>query len=821
MERVCVLVALWAAVAAQLGSPALGLRPPRRTAVGHKGSSGLTGQDANGVPLRRSKRGWMWNQFFLLEEYTGTDLQYVGKLHSDSDRGDDSVRYVLTGDGAGIIFKIDEKSGDIHATKRLDREDKAYYVLRAKAVNRFTNEALEGESEFIIKIHDINDNEPRFTKDPYLARVPEMADIGTSVIQVTALDADDATYGNSAKVVYSILEGQPYFSVDPETGLIKTALPGMDREVKENYQVVIQAKDMAGQMGGLSGTTTVSITLSDINDNPPRFTKTFYEFKVPESTAVGSAVGVIRAVDNDIGENADMDYKIIGSDGPGMFDISTNRSSQEGVIVLKKPLDFEKRPQYGLRVQVDNVHLVPRFFSAGSFRDEASIKITVEDVDEPPVFERANYDMEVKEDAAPNTIISTVSASDPDVKRSPVRYSINRRTDMDRVFDVHATNGSVFLLKELDREENAWHNISVIASEFNNHNQNSHVLVHIRVTDVNDNAPTFATNYETFVCENAKANQRIQTVSATDPDEPLGGHRFFFSLAQENAGKANFSVRDNRGSVHRSCGQEFSANLLFFGGDVSDNTAWILTRRNSYSSLLKSVYHVPVVISDSGMPARSSTNTLTVRVCTCDREGNMKLCNAEALTARAGLSTGALVAILLCVMILLMIVVLFAALRRQRKKEPLIISKEDVRDNVVSYNDEGGGEEDTQAFDIGTLRNPEAIEDAKQRRDILPEAYYPPARRPAPPPARDNNNGDVRDFINQRIQDNDGDPTAPPYDSLATYAYEGSGSVAESLSSLESATTEGEQDYNYLSEWGPRFKKLADMYGADDSDRDS
>lgn len=60
------------------------------------------------------------------------------------------------------------------------------------------------------------------------------------------------------------------------SGLIRTALPGMDREVKENYQVVIQAKDMAGQMGGLSGTTTVSITLSDVNDNPPRFTKSEY-----------------------------------------------------------------------------------------------------------------------------------------------------------------------------------------------------------------------------------------------------------------------------------------------------------------------------------------------------------------------------------------------------------------------------------------------------------------------------------------------------------------------------------------------------------------
>lgn len=101
------------------------------------------------------------------------------QLHSDSDRGDGSVKYVLTGEGAGTLFKIDEKSGDIHATKRLDREEKAFYILHAKAVNRFTNEALEGESEFIIKIHDINDNEPRFTKDPYIARVPEMSDIGT------------------------------------------------------------------------------------------------------------------------------------------------------------------------------------------------------------------------------------------------------------------------------------------------------------------------------------------------------------------------------------------------------------------------------------------------------------------------------------------------------------------------------------------------------------------------------------------------------------------------------------------------------------------
>ncbi|MGH0142921.1 UNVERIFIED_CONTAM: hypothetical protein FKN15_018100 [Acipenser sinensis] len=166
----------------------------------------------------RPKRGWVWNQFFVLEEHLGPEPQYVGKLHSNSDKGDGSVRYILTGEGAGTIFLIDETTGDIHATKSLDREKKAHYVLHAQAIDRWTNKPLEPESEFIIKVQDINDNAPKFTDGPFVANVSEMSDVGTSVLQVTATDADDPTYGNSARVVYSILQGQPYFSVDPKTG---------------------------------------------------------------------------------------------------------------------------------------------------------------------------------------------------------------------------------------------------------------------------------------------------------------------------------------------------------------------------------------------------------------------------------------------------------------------------------------------------------------------------------------------------------------------------------------------------------------------------
>uniref|UniRef100_A0AAQ5YNN8 Cadherin-10 n=1 Tax=Amphiprion ocellaris TaxID=80972 RepID=A0AAQ5YNN8_AMPOC len=740
--------------------------------------------ESDGKILQRSKRGWMWNQFFLLEEYTGNDHQYVGKLHSNMDKNDGNVKYVLTGDGAGTLFLIDEKSGDIHATKRLDREEKAMYTLHAKVLDRNTNAELEPDTEFNIKIHDINDNAPKFAKEIYFASVPEMSEVGTSVVTVTATDADDQTYGNSAKLVYSILQGQPYFSVDSENGTIKTALPGMDRELKENYQVVIQAKDMAGQMGGLSGTTTVSITLSDVNDSPPRFAN----LTAVESTDIGGAIGRIKADDPDVGHNAEMEYSIVG--GHDIFNIITDQTTQEGVIIIKKALDYESKRDYEFRVEVKNTYLDARFIHGLQFKDYATVKVTVEDVDEPPVFTRNPYIIEVHEDTAAGSFVGVVSARDPDADNKPVKYSIDRHTDLERLFNIDSVNGTITTLKALDREMSKWHNISVVATEINNPRQTTRVPVFIKVLDVNDNAPEFAMSYDTFVCENVKAGQLIQTISAVDTDEPLVGHKFVFSISATNP---NFTIVDRE-----------------------DNTANILTRRGGFSRREMSMYFLPVVISDNDYPIQSSTSTLIVRVCACDSRGNMQSCNPEVLPFSDGLTTGALVAILLCVIILLMIVVLFAALRRQRKKEPLIISKEDVRDNVVSYNDEGGGEEDTQAFDIGTLRNPEVMDANKLRRDIIPEMLFP-FRRTSP--IKDNT--DVRDFINGRLQENDSDPTAPPYDSLATYAYEGSGSLAESLSSLESAATEGDQDYDYLSNWGPQFKKLAEMYIGKSPDRET
>ncbi|XP_028257070.1 cadherin-8 isoform X2 [Parambassis ranga] len=740
--------------------------------------------------LSRAKRGWVWNQMFVLEEFSGPDPILVGRLHTDLDVGSKNIKYVLAGEGAGTIFAINELTGDIHAMKRLDREEKAEYTLTAQVVNADTDEALEPPSEFIIKVQDINDNPPQFIEGPYRASVPEMSAVGTPVTRVTATDADDPVYGNSAKLVYSILDGQPYFSVDPNSATIKIALHGMDREMREEYLVVIQAKDMGGHMGGLSGTTTVTVTLTDINDNPPKFSKSLYEFVIPEDLPIGKMGGKVKANDRDIGENAKSTYSIIDGDDQGVFEIITDTQTQEGILRLKRPLDYESKRSYTLKVEATNIRSEPS--GGGPFKDTATVKVTVEDADEPPVFSKPMYLLEVNENAPINTVIGTVTARDPDSSTSLVRYFIDRHTDLERQFNINVDDGKITLAKPLDRETDMWHNITVTATEVRNHSQISRAIVAIRVMDINDNAPEFATEYEAFLCENGKPGQVIQTVSAVDKDDPIQGHYFDYRLVPEMLNNPNFTIKNNQ-----------------------DNSISVLAKHDTFRRQKQEMYFLPIIVTDNGNPPMSSTNTLTIKVCGCSKDYIVQSCNVEAYVLPIGLSMGALIAILACIILLL--VVLFVTLRRH-KNEPLIIKDdEDVRENIIRYDDEGGGEEDTEAFDIATLQNPDGINGYLPRKDIKPDLQFMPRAGQHSGP----NGVDVDEFINVRLHEADNDPTAPPYDSIQIYGYEGRGSIAGSLSSLETASSDSDQNYDYLREWGPRFRRLGELYSVGESDRET
>lgn len=161
----------------------------------------------------------------------------------------------------------------------------------------------------------------------------------------------------------------------------------------------------------------------------------------------------------------------------------------------------------------------------------------------------------------------------------------------------------------------------------------------------------------------------------------------------------------------------------------------------------------------------------------------------------------------LCHAVLVLVIVAYSRARRPDHKFGPGDVDDDVRENIISYDDEGGGEDDMQAFDITPLRIPIDASGTPLAKGMLADKGTL-GRRHLPPGAHP----DIGEFIRDRLDKVDNDPNAPPFDDLRNYAYEGCGSTAGSLSSLNSAHDDNEQDFDYLNGYGPRFQKLADMY---------
>ncbi|KAI1904085.1 hypothetical protein AGOR_G00002040 [Albula goreensis] len=171
----------------------------------------------------------------------------------------------------------------------------------------------------------------------------------------------------------------------------------------------------------------------------------------------------------------------------------------------------------------------------------------------------------------------------------------------------------------------------------------------------------------------------------------------------------------------------------------------------------------------------------------------------------------ALIAILLCIITILVIVILIV-MRKQYQKDSLVTlgkSSGDFHEQLVRYDEEGGGEMDTNGYDVSILtsaRNESGLSHA-------PGLY---ARVKRPPPDR----YCMAAVIETRKDAADHDRDSFPYDTLHIYGYEGSESLAGSLSSLQSSSsTDSSEEYDFLSDWGPRFRTLAELYGAGNPDR--
>nr|XP_040034669.1 cadherin-5 [Gasterosteus aculeatus aculeatus] len=725
--------------------------------------------------LSRQKRDWIWNALYVEEEKPAPVAYRIGKLKSS--KTVDVKKFEISGEGANRIFFVDSK-GDLFVNQTLDREKNSMYKLTAKMFDG-NGELIEDSGDFVVQVTDINDNIPVFPRT-YNGSIMERSPIGTEVVEVKATDADDNTTANG-DLRYSLTQREDFaaFDIDSIKGVISSRTNTLDRETKSQYVVVVKAQDMRGMPSGSTSTTSVTITVGDTNDNHASFTQRTYELNVREDHKLNEKIGTLQVDDRDEIRNKVPVFSIPDKKTPWIFGVEVSKPNKDGDLVLKQALDYETMSSYTFNVKLHESLDVTDVVNSAT--TTARVTINVLDVDEAPVFNKPVYTFDVAEERDVR-YIGAVSARDPDKAKKRIEYSI---LDPNCPIRIHQETGQLSTRRKLDRELEAKHVVEVRAREGSDGLESS-VKVEITVLDINDNKPELIVD-DIFVCENDPTGTVIGTLRAADKDDQPAS--FSFSVQS-----SNFSVRSR-------------------GNGTSDLTV----KQGPFSLDDPADYSVDVHISDGGQPAQTSVTKLAIKSCRCDARRIPTQCKAGA--RRMGVSVHALIAILLCILTILVIVILFV-MRKRYQKDSLSNLKNsgEIHEQLVTYDEEGGGEMDTNGYDVSILSSACQGGSLLRHPDQPHPSLYAMVQKPhhhAPPTAR---KGDMAVMIEVKKDEADHDRDGFPYDTLHIYGYEGPESLAGSLSSLGSSSTGSNLDYDFLNEWGPRFRTLAELYGVDAPD---
>lgn len=464
---------------------------------------------------------------------------FVGKLSaSDRDAGRNAeLTYALI--NCKTDFWIDPKNGFIRTQREFDREQ----LIRATGQNVIMLEAivsdngkhpLHDKTKVNVYVNDVNDNRPRFFRQPYRVQVSEGSPVGTHVLRVYTTDEDD---GQNGAVYYTMDDGGDNeegnkFRIDNGTGMI-TINAMLDRETRALYVLRVTAHDN-GTSVRLNASATVMVEVLDDNDNPPKFESPPSGVSIFENATVNVELVRFRATDPDLGANSEIRYSIVSGNRRDTFHVDTIT----GALYLRKRLDYEDISVYVLNVSAyDNGN--PRLSSTLAFH------VTVLDCnDNPPQFPTTAIVRQIMENLEPGTSIVTVVADDPDSDLNGlVHYSITQQQpDNDRrCFRIDEKTGVISTVLPIDREYVDTYRLTVTAVDQATPSEmrlSAEKTVTIIVDDENDNAPVFV-SMDTGLIRARHAGVVIMHALARDLDtstnglvtyEMVGGDAELFSI---------------------------------------------------------------------------------------------------------------------------------------------------------------------------------------------------------------------------------------------------------------------------------------------------
>ncbi|KAM9356582.1 protocadherin gamma-C5-like [Symphorus nematophorus] len=507
----------------------------------------------------------------------------------DPDVGSNSLKTYTISKNEYFSLKFkDTKNGkavpELVLEKPLDREKNALHQLLLTALDG-GNPVKSGTCKIIINVLDNNDNFPIFSENEYKISLKENSTKGTFVIKLTAMDADD---GLNGEVKYSFGSRTPdsvlsTFDINDKTGEI--VLKGeLDYESFKSHLIDITAKDKG--IPEMEGHCRVQLDIEDINDNAPEIVLTSKPSTVREDAPTGTVVALISAEDLDSGDNGKVTLQLPKRSPFTLIPSFSNNYE----LVTTGPLDRESFSEYNIEITATDSGSPP-------LSSKKTIPVSITDVnDNPPVFTQPSYNVYLKENGVPGSILYSISASDLDFgENAKISYSILdskvQDVSVSSYVYINSDNGSIYSMHSFDYEKLKVFQIQVQAKDQGSPSLSSNATVHVFILDQNDNAP--AVIYPSSAAlgslshqrmpRSAKAGHLVTKVTAVDADS---GHNAWISYKLAEATDASL----------------FTVNL--YTGEVRTKRA-VSEQDDSSQRLL-------IEVKDDGEPVQSATVTVSI-----------------------------------------------------------------------------------------------------------------------------------------------------------------------------------------------------------------
>ncbi|XP_057660172.1 cadherin-23 [Diorhabda carinulata] len=479
-----------------------------------------------------------YNKSIVETSPSGTSIIQVKAQDFDGSSPNNQVVYRIQ-TGASDKFTIDAETGVIRVARgaSLDPDStqprKTFYSLKVLAIDGAPGDKqLQNTADVNINIIDVNNKAPVISNLEPIS-IHENLQVGKVIANITASDPD-----TNARLVYkideksclaknekgSLLKYDDYdcagsFNLDLYTGILSIAKL-LDREIVEQFQLGVTVEDINTETGQQISFGSIQINIEDVNDNAPKFRKSFYKFIVTENSKHGTPIGAIAA--DDVDKNRTITYLL---EGPRNLVNLFHLNTADGDIVVANKIDHEVYEWINLTVKATDSGFPPR-----SSRVELFIQILDEN-DNSPSFSPEPSTLIIPEDIHVGTEITKVEATDADSgEYAKITYLLDRLSSQGK-FSLDSETGVLRVSEKLDREEKPTYLLIIEGWDnyqygFNSgESRNAFKQINITIKDVNDNIPVLhVPEYCINITEFHEPGQPITRLHASDADDPDTGN---------------------------------------------------------------------------------------------------------------------------------------------------------------------------------------------------------------------------------------------------------------------------------------------------------